>query len=117
MRAGTTLDEIWLHILDPKDSDKGKYTLEITAGKEVRQLSADLSGQGKPPFCLSVCLENHRGSGTVSHTCNPHTKADFKVILSFTVSLRPAQTANNRGRRDDKMAQELKALCYTDLMS
>lgn len=45
VRAGTTLDEIWLHILDPKDSDKGKYILEITAGKEVRQLSADLSGQ------------------------------------------------------------------------
>ncbi|CAO2589521.1 Myom3 [Lemmus lemmus] len=45
VRAGTTLDEIWLHILDPKDSDKGKYTLEITAGSEVRQLSADLSGQ------------------------------------------------------------------------
>lgn len=49
VRAGTTLDEIWLHILDPKDSDKGKYTLEIAAGKEVRQLSTDLSGQGEPP--------------------------------------------------------------------
>ncbi|XP_010624382.1 myomesin-3 [Fukomys damarensis] len=45
IRAGTTLDEIWLHVLDPKDSDKGKYTLEIAAGKEVRQLSVDLSGQ------------------------------------------------------------------------
>uniref|UniRef100_A0A8D2CJT9 Myomesin-3 n=1 Tax=Sciurus vulgaris TaxID=55149 RepID=A0A8D2CJT9_SCIVU len=45
IRAGTTLDEIWLHILDPKDSDKGKYSLEIAAGKEVRQLSVDLSGQ------------------------------------------------------------------------
>ncbi|KAM5247782.1 myomesin-3 [Ctenodactylus gundi] len=45
VRAGTTLDEIWLHILDPKDSDKGKYTLEIAAGKETRQLSVDLSGQ------------------------------------------------------------------------
>ncbi|KAM6172804.1 myomesin-3 [Erethizon dorsatum] len=45
IRAGTTLDEIWLHILDPKDSDKGKYTLEIAAGKEARQLSVDLSGQ------------------------------------------------------------------------
>ncbi|XP_077006935.1 myomesin-3 [Tamandua tetradactyla] len=44
-RAGTTLDEIWLHILDPKDSDKGKYTLEIAAGKDSRQLSTDLSGQ------------------------------------------------------------------------
>lgn len=48
IRAGTTLDEIWLHILDPKDSDKGKYSLEIAAGKEVRQLSVDLSGQGEP---------------------------------------------------------------------
>ncbi|KAM6218182.1 myomesin-3 [Rhynchocyon petersi] len=45
LRTGTTLDEIWLHILDPKDSDKGKYCLEIAAGKEVRQLSTDLSGQ------------------------------------------------------------------------
>ncbi|XP_069335647.1 myomesin-3 [Eulemur rufifrons] len=45
IRAGTTLDDIWLHILDPKDSDKGKYTLEIAAGKEARQLSTDLSGQ------------------------------------------------------------------------
>ncbi|XP_003799888.1 myomesin-3 [Otolemur garnettii] len=45
VRAGTTLDDIWLHILDPKDSDKGKYTLEIAAGKDVRQLSTDLSGQ------------------------------------------------------------------------
>ncbi|XP_003415289.1 myomesin-3 [Loxodonta africana] len=45
LRAGTTLDEIWLHILDPKDSDKGKYTLEIASGKEARQLSVDLSGQ------------------------------------------------------------------------
>ncbi|KAM5321074.1 myomesin-3 isoform 1-T1 [Glossophaga mutica] len=45
VRAGTTLDEVWLHILDPKDSDKGKYTLEIAAGKEARQLSTDLSGQ------------------------------------------------------------------------
>jgi hypothetical protein len=54
VRAGTTLDEIWLHILDPKDSDKGKYTLEITAGKEIRQLSADLSGQGEPTTCMSA---------------------------------------------------------------
>lgn len=51
LRAGTTLDEIWLHILDPKDSDKGKYTLEIAAGQETRQLSADLSGQGKLFTC------------------------------------------------------------------
>ena len=58
VRAGTTLDEIWLHILDPKDSDKGKYILEITAGKEVRQLSADLSGQGDLSTHVETCLEN-----------------------------------------------------------
>lgn len=54
MRAGTTLDEIWLHILDPKDSDKGKYTLEIAAGKDTRQLSTDLSGQGELSIRLSA---------------------------------------------------------------
>ncbi|XP_043846841.1 myomesin-3 isoform X2 [Dromiciops gliroides] len=45
VKAGSTLDEIWLHILDPKDSDKGKYTLEISTGKDIRKLTADLSGQ------------------------------------------------------------------------
>ncbi|XP_072465409.1 myomesin-3 [Notamacropus eugenii] len=45
LKAGSTLDEIWLHILDPKDSDKGKYTLEISTGKDIRKLTADLSGQ------------------------------------------------------------------------
>ncbi|XP_074074224.1 myomesin-3 isoform X1 [Macrotis lagotis] len=45
MKTGSTLDEIWLLILDPKDSDKGKYTLEISTGKDIRKLTADLSGQ------------------------------------------------------------------------
>lgn len=54
VRVGTTLDEIWLHILDPKDSDKGKYILEIAAGKETRQLSTDLSGQGELATCPST---------------------------------------------------------------
>uniref|UniRef100_A0A8C0L969 Myomesin-3 n=1 Tax=Canis lupus dingo TaxID=286419 RepID=A0A8C0L969_CANLU len=54
VRAGNTLDEIWLHILDPKDSDKGKYTLEIAAGKDTRQLSTDLSGQGELSTCPST---------------------------------------------------------------
>ena len=63
VRAGNTLDEIWLHILDPKDSDKGKYTLEIAAGKDTRQLSTDLSGQGELSTCPSTekpCLGNPR---------------------------------------------------------
>uniref|UniRef100_A0A4X2M7S6 Myomesin 3 n=1 Tax=Vombatus ursinus TaxID=29139 RepID=A0A4X2M7S6_VOMUR len=50
IKVGSTLDEIWLHILDPKDSDKGKYTLEISAGKDIRKLTADLSGQDKSGF-------------------------------------------------------------------
>uniref|UniRef100_A0A5F8H955 Myomesin 3 n=1 Tax=Monodelphis domestica TaxID=13616 RepID=A0A5F8H955_MONDO len=54
LKSGSTLDEIWLHILDPKDSDKGKYTLEISTGKDIRKLTADLSGQGEQN--LSVCL-------------------------------------------------------------
>ncbi|ETE64986.1 hypothetical protein L345_09246, partial [Ophiophagus hannah] len=36
---------VWLHILDPKESDRGKYTLELTDGKEMRKLTADLSGK------------------------------------------------------------------------
>uniref|UniRef100_A0A8D0CBF5 Myomesin 3 n=1 Tax=Salvator merianae TaxID=96440 RepID=A0A8D0CBF5_SALMN len=45
LKMGTTLDQIWLHILDPKESDKGKYTLELFDGKEARKLSIDLSGK------------------------------------------------------------------------
>lgn len=59
VKAGTTLKEIWLHILDPKDSDKGKYTLEIAAGKETQQLSVDLSGQGKIPPPQSAWFNIH----------------------------------------------------------
>uniref|UniRef100_A0A4X2M7S0 Myomesin-3 n=1 Tax=Vombatus ursinus TaxID=29139 RepID=A0A4X2M7S0_VOMUR len=52
IKVGSTLDEIWLHILDPKDSDKGKYTLEISAGKDIRKLTADLSGQGEQDLVI-----------------------------------------------------------------
>ncbi|XP_028936184.1 myomesin-3 [Ornithorhynchus anatinus] len=45
VKAGSLGAEVWLRILDPKDSDRGKYTLELLAGKEARKLTADLSGQ------------------------------------------------------------------------
>ncbi|XP_074832537.1 myomesin-3 isoform X2 [Carettochelys insculpta] len=45
LKSGTTMDQIWLHILNPTDSDKGKYTLEIYDGKESHKLSTDLSGK------------------------------------------------------------------------
>uniref|UniRef100_A0A670XRX5 Myomesin 3 n=1 Tax=Pseudonaja textilis TaxID=8673 RepID=A0A670XRX5_PSETE len=47
LKIGTTMDQVWLHILDPKESDRGKYTLELTDGKEMRKLTTDLSGKAK----------------------------------------------------------------------
>ncbi|XP_064254522.1 myomesin-3 [Passer domesticus] len=45
MRAGSTMNQIWLHILEPQEADKGKYTLEIFDGSSSHKLSTDLSGQ------------------------------------------------------------------------
>ncbi|CAM4687023.1 unnamed protein product [Caretta caretta] len=45
LKSGSTMDQIWLHILNPTDSDKGKYTLEIFDGKDSHRLSTDLSGK------------------------------------------------------------------------
>uniref|UniRef100_A0A663N9T2 Myomesin 3 n=1 Tax=Athene cunicularia TaxID=194338 RepID=A0A663N9T2_ATHCN len=47
LKAGSTMNQIWLHILDPTDADKGKYTLELFDGNNSHKLSTDLSGQGK----------------------------------------------------------------------
>uniref|UniRef100_U3JCK9 Myomesin-3 n=1 Tax=Ficedula albicollis TaxID=59894 RepID=U3JCK9_FICAL len=47
MRAGSTMNQIWLHILDPREADKGKYTLELFDGNSSHKLSTDLSGQGE----------------------------------------------------------------------
>ncbi|KFW78187.1 Myomesin-3, partial [Manacus vitellinus] len=45
MKAGSTMNRIWLHILSPTDADKGKYTLELFDGNKSHKLSTDLSGQ------------------------------------------------------------------------
>ncbi|XP_048183337.1 myomesin-3 [Corvus hawaiiensis] len=45
MRTGSTMNQIWLHILDPTEADKGKYTLELFDGNSSHKLSTDLSGQ------------------------------------------------------------------------
>ncbi|NXF12000.1 MYOM3 protein, partial [Smithornis capensis] len=47
MKAGSTMNRIWLHILNPTDADKGKYTLELFDGNSSHRLSTDLSGQGE----------------------------------------------------------------------
>ncbi|KAK2518656.1 Myom3 [Columba guinea] len=45
LKAGSTMNQIWLHILNPTDADKGKYTLELFDGNKSYKLSTDLSGQ------------------------------------------------------------------------
>ncbi|NXT62559.1 MYOM3 protein, partial [Chaetops frenatus] len=47
MRAGSTMNQIWLHILEPTEADKGKYSLELFDGNSSHKLSTDLSGQGE----------------------------------------------------------------------
>ncbi|XP_014804109.1 PREDICTED: myomesin-3 [Calidris pugnax] len=45
LKTGSTMNQIWLHILNPTDTDKGKYTLELFDGNKSHKLSTDLSGQ------------------------------------------------------------------------
>ncbi|NWW70854.1 MYOM3 protein, partial [Climacteris rufus] len=52
MKTGSTMNQIWLHILDPTEADKGKYTLELFDGSTSHRLSTDLSGQEKPKGCI-----------------------------------------------------------------
>uniref|UniRef100_A0A674JEN9 Myomesin 3 n=1 Tax=Terrapene triunguis TaxID=2587831 RepID=A0A674JEN9_9SAUR len=58
LKSGSTMDQIWLHILNPMDSDKGKYTLEIFDGKDSHRLSTDLSGKGELEQNISVLGKN-----------------------------------------------------------
>eukprot|EP00062_Callorhinchus_milii_P009367 gi/632953103/ref/XP_007892223.1/ PREDICTED: myomesin-2 isoform X2 [Callorhinchus milii] len=43
-RIGGSSEQVWLHICDPADRDKGKYVLEIFDGKQSYKRSLDLSG-------------------------------------------------------------------------
>lgn len=52
------MDQIWLHILNPTDADKGKYTLELFDGKDSHKLSTDLSGQGELRLNTSVVRDS-----------------------------------------------------------
>ncbi|NWV68579.1 MYOM3 protein, partial [Malurus elegans] len=52
LRAGSTINQIWLHILDPTEADKGKYTLELFDGNSSHKLSTDLSGREKLKGCI-----------------------------------------------------------------
>ncbi|NXY09944.1 MYOM3 protein, partial [Pteruthius melanotis] len=58
MRAGSTMNEIWLHILEPTEADKGKYSLELFDGNSSHRLSADLSGQGELSHAVAEELKS-----------------------------------------------------------
>uniref|UniRef100_H0YSF0 Myomesin 3 n=1 Tax=Taeniopygia guttata TaxID=59729 RepID=H0YSF0_TAEGU len=60
MRAGSTMNQIWLHILEPREDDKGKYTLELFDGNTAFQepfkpwagIPLPLTGT----LCLTCCV-------------------------------------------------------------
>ncbi|NWS28564.1 MYOM3 protein, partial [Polioptila caerulea] len=45
VRAGSTMNQIWLHLLEPTEAEKGRYTLEIFDGYSSHKLATDLAGQ------------------------------------------------------------------------
>uniref|UniRef100_A0A3Q1GUW9 Myomesin 3 n=1 Tax=Acanthochromis polyacanthus TaxID=80966 RepID=A0A3Q1GUW9_9TELE len=44
-RPGSSMQDVWIEILNPTESDKGKYTLEMFDGKETHKRFLDLSQQ------------------------------------------------------------------------
>lgn len=44
-KSGTSLQKVWIEILNPTENDKGKYTLEMFDGKETHKRFLDLTGQ------------------------------------------------------------------------
>lgn len=47
MRIGGSEEMAWLQICEPTEKDKGKYTFEISDGKDNHQRSLDLSAEGE----------------------------------------------------------------------
>ncbi|KAM9353647.1 myomesin-3 [Symphorus nematophorus] len=45
MKPGSSMQKVWIEILNPSENDKGKYTLEMFDGKETYKRHLDLSGQ------------------------------------------------------------------------
>ncbi|TRY72904.1 hypothetical protein DNTS_011798 [Danionella cerebrum] len=44
-RPGSSMQKLWIDILDPTENDKGKYSLEMFDGQEMHTRLLDLSGQ------------------------------------------------------------------------
>lgn len=45
LKSGSTMEQVWLHITNPKDSDRGLYMLELSDGKDIHKRTFDLSGK------------------------------------------------------------------------
>ncbi|XP_072275395.1 myomesin-3 [Pyxicephalus adspersus] len=45
LKSGSTMEQVWLHIINPTDSDRGLYTLELFDGKDIHKRTLDLSGK------------------------------------------------------------------------
>ncbi|XP_029475460.1 myomesin-3 isoform X2 [Rhinatrema bivittatum] len=45
LKSGSTMNQVWLHILSPTEADRGLYTLELFDGREIHKRSLDLSGK------------------------------------------------------------------------
>lgn len=44
-KPGSSMQKVWIEILNPTENDKGKYTLEMFDGSETHKRYLDLSGQ------------------------------------------------------------------------
>ncbi|KAK3515070.1 hypothetical protein QTP70_006035 [Hemibagrus guttatus] len=44
-KPGSSMQKVWIEILNPTENDKGKYTLEMFDGQETHKRFLDLSGQ------------------------------------------------------------------------
>lgn len=44
-KVGSSMDKVWIEILNPTENDKGRYILEMFDGKETHKRDLDLSGQ------------------------------------------------------------------------
>ncbi|XP_069478782.1 myomesin-3 [Ambystoma mexicanum] len=45
LKSGSTMNQVWMLILNPTEADKGKYALELFDGKDIHKRTIDLSGQ------------------------------------------------------------------------
>ncbi|XP_053310773.1 myomesin-3 [Spea bombifrons] len=45
VKSGSTMNQVWLHIINPTDADKGLYVLELFDGKDIHKRTLDLSGK------------------------------------------------------------------------